>query len=122
MHADTRRSRKYMTIWNQTDEWMNEWRWFFVIFISQGSVVGGGGGREAGSLNESSKTINNFWVSLKFLNSHHNAEMQFSDNNDNKLKTSNSNHRLKSTVNMPISHLKRGDVWVKRENETRFLH
>ena len=40
-------------------------------------------------------------------------------------KTSNSNHRLKSAVDMPICTLKRGDLCdgtSSRENEARFLH
>ena len=38
---------------------------------------------------------------------------------------SNSNHRLKSTVDMPICVLKRGDLCDRmssRENEARFFH
>ena len=39
--------------------------------------------------------------------------------------TSNSNHRLKNAVNMPICALKRGnlsDRMSSRENEVRLLH
>ena len=39
--------------------------------------------------------------------------------------TSNSNHRLKSAVDIPICVLKRGEFWDRmssRENEARFLH
>ena len=39
--------------------------------------------------------------------------------------TSNSNHRLKSAIDMPICVLKRGDLCDRmssRENEARFLH
>ena len=48
------------------------------------------------------------------------GKKELSDN-----KTSNSNHRLKSAVDMPMCVLKRGDLCDRmssRENETRFLH
>ena len=40
------------------------------------------------------------------------------------VRTSNSNHILKSAVNIRVCMLKRGWVWVNssRENEARFLH
>ena len=40
-----------------------------------------------------------------------------------KSNTSNSNHRLKSAVDMPdLYGEERGLVWLKRDNEARFLH
>ena len=44
---------------------------------------------------------------------------------DNITSTSNSNHRLKSAVDMPICVLKTGDLCDRmssHENEARFLH